>query len=327
MHKYEVTLQSPEHAQRRIVSLEAPDSATALKAAEASELDVVKFSLLPPEKDVWECPPGGPDSPDGLVDLSRWDAYDQGFARHAADLTYGDAVKAAERRLGELKGRIDVRAGKVRGADLSPRAVARVLAHDQVEPYAVSDIRKVEPVEIDTQRIVRQIVAAKGTAEWDRMLEALREAGVPMMAVTAVLNGLPWQKQLDGSSTFVWSSGDYRVILNSAYTGNQDAHDFYDDAQPTEITGTGYTAKGAALASKTSTYDTASDQVRQDAADTTWATSTLSATDANIFTDTAGANSTDPLWGNVDFGATVTTTAGTFQITWDTTGVMVHDYT
>jgi hypothetical protein len=31
--------------------------------------------------------------------------------------------------------------------------------------------------------------------------------------------------------------------------------------------------------------------------------------------------------GNVDFGATVTTTAGTFTITWDATGIVVVDVT
>jgi hypothetical protein len=94
-----------------------------------------------------------------------------------------------------------------------------------------------------------------------------------------------------------------------------------------EITGTGYTANGVTLASKTSTYDTATDQVRLDAADASWTTSTLSATDAVLWVNTAGASSTDPILGNVDFGATVTTTAGTFTITWDATGIFVFDLT
>src|SRR5262245_23025290 len=98
MSKYEVTLKAPDSAQQRIVSLEAPDGATARLHAERQELEVVKFSLLPPERDLWECPPGGPDSPDGLVNLARWDAYDQRFARHAARLTYDQAVRDAKIR-------------------------------------------------------------------------------------------------------------------------------------------------------------------------------------------------------------------------------------
>jgi hypothetical protein len=85
--------------------------------------------------------------------------------------------------------------------------------------------------------------------------------------------------------------------------------------------------KGVTLASKTSTYDTATDQIRLDAADVSWTTSTLSATDAVVWVNTAGASSTDPIMGNVDFGATVTTTAGTFAITWDPTGIIVFDVT
>lgn len=94
-----------------------------------------------------------------------------------------------------------------------------------------------------------------------------------------------------------------------------------------EITGTGYTALGVTPASKTSTYDTATDQIRLDAADVSWATSTLSATDAVVWVNTAGAATIDPLLGNVDVGAPVTTTAGTFQITWDATGILVFDVT
>jgi hypothetical protein len=46
-----------------------------------------------------------------------------------------------------------------------------------------------------------------------------------------------------------------------------------------------------------------------------------------IYNDTAGASSTDPVGGWVDFGADVSTTAGTFQITWDATGIVVFDVT
>jgi hypothetical protein len=38
-------------------------------------------------------------------------------------------------------------------------------------------------------------------------------------------------------------------------------------------------------------------------------------------------DATSPLMGLVDFGGTVSTTAGTFQITWDATGIIVIDVT
>jgi hypothetical protein len=148
-----------------------------------------------------------------------------------------------------------------------------------------------------------------------------------MAAVTGALFGVPWQKQIDGSSVTVWSSATIQTSLHTAYTLDNDTHDFFNDVSATEITGTGYTANGVTLASKTSTYDTATDQIRLDAADVSWTTSTLSATDAIVWNNTAGASSTDPVLGALDFGATVTTTAGTFLITWDATGIIVYDVT
>jgi hypothetical protein len=146
------------------------------------------------------------------------------------------------------------------------------------------------------------------------------------MAVTATLFGLTAQKEIDGSGAINWTSDTIKVALcTSSYVPNQDTHDFFNDVT-NEVTGTGYTAGGASLASKTSTYDTASDQVRLDAADTSWTTSTITARFAVVYKST-GTASTSPLIGWVDFGADVSTTAGTFQITWDPTGVVVYDVT
>jgi hypothetical protein len=146
------------------------------------------------------------------------------------------------------------------------------------------------------------------------------------MAVTATLYGLTAQKEIDGSGAINWTSDTIKVALcTSSYVPNQDTHDFFNDVT-NEVTGTGYTAGGASLASKTSTYDTASDQVRLDAADTSWTTSTITARFAVVYKST-GTASTSPLIGWVDFGADVSTTAGTFQITWDPTGVVVYDVT
>jgi hypothetical protein len=40
-----------------------------------------------------------------------------------------------------------------------------------------------------------------------------------------------------------------------------------------------------------------------------------------------GTGSTSPLISFLNFGADVSTTAGTFQITWDATGIVVIDVT
>jgi len=334
MQTYEVELRSATDSQSRIISLDAVDESAAAAAAEAKERKIVDFSLLPPARETWENPPNNhkdPDQPSATVDLSRWDAYHPAFAKHAAGLPYVEAVRAADRRLVDLNRRLEVDAkGKVRYANLSPRAVARVLAHRQQEPYAVADVRRVDQAEIDAQRLVREVMAAKANPDprvWALTVRRLRDAGIPVNAVTASLGGLAWQKQIDGSSVSVFSSAAIQVSLHTAYTFNNDTHDFFDDARGSEITGTGYTANGITAASKASTYDTATDQIRLDIADPSWATSTLSATDAVIWVNTAGADSTDPLWGNIDFGATVTTTAGTFLITIDATGLVVFDVT
>jgi hypothetical protein len=327
---FEVRLESQTDKQARIVSVQAESADDARGVAERQELGLVEFSLLPPERDVWECPPGrSEDEADGIVDLARWDAYDPAFARSAAQLPYSDAVRAAKNRLSDLRARIDVAdTGKVRGRSLSARAAARLLAHDQQEPYAVVSVDKIDPAEIERRRTMVALAKASRDPEaWEKILGAMRAAGVPLAAVTAALNGVAWQKQIDGSSTTVYSSATVKGTLHTGFTANYDTDDFFNDASASEVTGTGYTAGGITFSSKTSTYDTATDQVRLDAADLSWATSTISATDAAFWVDTAGASSTDPFWGSVDFGGTVSTTAGTFLITFDATGVFVFDLT
>jgi hypothetical protein len=165
MPKYEVRLESPVDSQARIVSLDAENEAAAREACERSELDVVNFSLLPPDKDAWERGTYLLSDEDGgvTVNLANWDAHDKEFAQHAAGLSYKEAVRAAGKRLDALSGRVDVAEnGKVRRSDLKGRALARVLAHNQAEPYAVVDVREVDQAEIDRLQVVRLAQRAPG---------------------------------------------------------------------------------------------------------------------------------------------------------------------
>jgi hypothetical protein len=146
------------------------------------------------------------------------------------------------------------------------------------------------------------------------------------MAVTAFLYGVPVKNQYDGTRVIDYDTDTIKVALLTGHTPAQDTHAVFSDVSGNQITGTGYTAGGATLGTKTITYDTASDQIRMGAANTSWTTSTLSATHAVVYKDT-GTGSTSGLLALVDFGATVTTTAGTFQITWDATGICVIDVT
>lgn len=334
MPKYEVRLESPTGSQSRIIELDRPSETEARADVEAQEHDLACFSLLPPEKDVWEV--GGPRAAalnvsdgDAVVDLSRWDAHDPKFTQSLPDDDYSEHKRAAKARLQDWSGRVDIaNNGKVRYANLGPRSKARFLAHQQSEPYQIVSVEEVAEQEIEAQRLVRQLAALQSNpAQWERVLEEMRAQGIPLAAVTAFLYGLPWEKQINGSSVTVFSSATVKMMLLTGRTAVQDTDDFINDAA-TEITGTGYTAGGYTFAAKTSTYDTASDQIRLDnTTDPSWTTSTLSATDAEVWVDTAGASSTDPLYANIDFGATVTTTAGTFQVTLDATGWAVFDVT
>lgn len=112
------------------------------------------------------------------------------------------------------------------------------------------------------------------------------------------------------------------MLVSSSYTPNQDTHDYLDDVVANEVTGTGYTAGGATLASKTVTYDSGTNVVILDAADTTWASSTITARYAVVYSDAGASNSLKVLIGYVDFGSDQSSTNGNFTITWDSTGIV-----
>jgi len=111
------------------------------------------------------------------------------------------------------------------------------------------------------------------------------------------------------------------ALLSSSYTPDQDAHDYLNDVDTYEVSGTGYTAGGNTLGSKTATYDSANNVVILDAADTTWSSSTITARYAVVYGST-GTASTSPLIGYVDFGSDQSSTNGNFTITWDSTGIV-----
>ena len=119
-----------------------------------------------------------------------------------------------------------------------------------------------------------------------------------------------------------WDTDTIKVaLLSNAYTPDQDTHDYFNDVSANEVTGTGYTAGGATLASKTITYDSGSNVITLDAADTTWSSSTITARYAVVYGST-GTSSTSPLIGYVDFGSDQSSSNGNFTITWDATGIV-----
>lgn len=140
------------------------------------------------------------------------------------------------------------------------------------------------------------------------------------MAVTAKWYGVPIKNQYDGTAVVDWNTDTIKAALTtSSYSPAQDTDDFFDDVT-NEITGTGYTAGGASLGTLTATYDTTSNEIRLDAADTQWTSSSFTARNAVIYKST-GTASTSPLVSYIDFGGDETVSSGTFTIQYDSTGV------
>lgn len=140
------------------------------------------------------------------------------------------------------------------------------------------------------------------------------------MAVTAKLYGNMILKALN--KEIDWDSDTIKIMLcTSSYTPDQDTHDYKDDVT-NEVTGDGYTAGGATLASKTITYTAGTNIAKLDAADVTWASSTITARYAVIYDAATGVDSTSPVIAYIDFGANVSTTNGDFVIQFNTDGII-----
>ncbi|WP_341258198.1 hypothetical protein [Gordonia malaquae] len=111
------------------------------------------------------------------------------------------------------------------------------------------------------------------------------------------------------------------MLCTSAYTPNQGTHQ-YKSSVTGEVTGTGYTAGGATLASVTASVT--GNVFKFDADDVSWPSSTITARYAVIYDSTPGSDASRPLIGYIDFGADVSTTSGTFQIVWNSSGIFTQ---
>ena len=88
-----------------------------------------------------------------------------------------------------------------------------------------------------------------------------------------------------------------------------------------EVSGTGYTAGGAAVASPTLT--SSSGVITYDQADTSWSSSTITnARGTLLYADALAGNNAICA---VNFGADYSTSNGTFLITWNASGVFTID--
>lgn len=110
------------------------------------------------------------------------------------------------------------------------------------------------------------------------------------------------------------------MLVTSSYTPNQDTH--VDRADVTnEVSGTGYTAGGAAIGSKTVTADNTDNEGVFDGADVTWSTATITARGAVLYKDT-GVAANDNLICYLDFGSDQSSSAADFTISWNAEGII-----
>lgn len=121
-----------------------------------------------------------------------------------------------------------------------------------------------------------------------------------------------------------WDSDVIKIMLcGPSYVPLQDTHAYRSDVTG-EITGTGYTAGGAALLSKIRSYDAPSNEVRLDADDTIW----LALDPASpfrygvIYKSRGGVAIADELLGWTDFGQDQDPGGSDFIVQWASTGVL-----
>jgi hypothetical protein len=105
------------------------------------------------------------------------------------------------------------------------------------------------------------------------------------------------------------------ALMTSSYTPDKDTNTF-DNTY--EVSGSGYVAGGATLASKIVTQDDTDDSAYWDAEDVTWANSTITARYAVLYDTTVS----DTIIGVVDFGEDKSTTGEDFLIQWDEDGIL-----
>lgn len=123
-------------------------------------------------------------------------------------------------------------------------------------------------------------------------------------------------------------NNDIKVMLLSAYTvgTTQDSAQFLSDVvtigTATEATGTGYTAGGQSLTTKTVSVGAANHVVTLSCANPSWPNSTLTAAYALFYDNTPATTTTKPVILYWDFGGNVSSTSGVFTLTISSSGLL-----
>ena len=110
-------------------------------------------------------------------------------------------------------------------------------------------------------------------------------------------------------------TGSFKMLLVSAVPDDTaaDAADFRSGIA-NEVTGTGYTAGGAAITLTVGAKDTTNNRVAVTLGSVSWAASTITAVGGWVY-KVVGSAATDEVIGFVDFGGTISSTGGAFTFT------------
>jgi hypothetical protein len=149
------------------------------------------------------------------------------------------------------------------------------------------------------------------------------------MAITASgLYGLTLEKMLiDTVALSLESETDLKGLLElDTYTPDFNADDFRDSVTTDEASGTGYTAGGNALT--TTEVTIAAGVLTYDAADASWASSTIANAMAEVgYFARGGASTADELVFLSDFVTAASSSGGTFTIQRSASGIFTVDFT
>ena len=109
------------------------------------------------------------------------------------------------------------------------------------------------------------------------------------------------------------------ALLAAAHTPNQNTHDNFEDVSGNQVSGTGYTAGGAEITTKS--LSTTGRVTTFDGDDVEWTSSTITAQYAVIYDATPALPADQKLIALIDFGEELSSSDGTFKITWHTDGI------
>lgn len=137
-----------------------------------------------------------------------------------------------------------------------------------------------------------------------------------MAAGDIILYNTAKKKFVDGDID--WLVDTIKVALYTGYTPDIDTHEFIN-AVTTEESGTGYTAGGITLTSKTTTVNTGTDLVAVDAANVTWSGLDVGTpSHAVIYKDT-GTPATSPVICHIELGTA--SNGGDYTLTFNAGGI------